>query len=218
MCTHSPLLSFLAAGHVYPGPASHVINMQSKAQVSAAFFMQDELRNDILARNELINSIESDGQGTKLATSYSRKCALLIALDSFCRYTSGSGKLSLAVFARVGTAAHEAGTVVHVPGNACRYRRQVLPAASSWLVCCGCSRFPSKLNDLTPLTVVFFSFARQVSVYSPPNVCRWWISGRSCSTQTLCSCGKSLPRKLSVIIVSVVVEDAQRVSCVEPIV
>ncbi|EAA11807.3 AGAP005680-PA [Anopheles gambiae str. PEST] len=77
ICTHSPLLSFLAAGHVYPGPASHVINMQSKAQVSAAFFMQDELRNDILARNELINSIESDGQDIPLEVeNYHSLCLL----------------------------------------------------------------------------------------------------------------------------------------------
>lgn len=53
-------LSYTHPGHIYPGPASHVINMQSKVQVSAAFFMQDELRNDILARNEIVNSIDSD--------------------------------------------------------------------------------------------------------------------------------------------------------------
>lgn len=53
-------LSYTHPGHIYPGPASHVINMQSKAQVSTAFFMQDELRNDILARNEIVNSIDSD--------------------------------------------------------------------------------------------------------------------------------------------------------------
>ncbi|KFB45048.1 hypothetical protein ZHAS_00012991 [Anopheles sinensis] len=53
-------LSYTHPGHIYPGPASHVINMQSKVQVSAAFFMQDELRNDILARNEIVNSIDND--------------------------------------------------------------------------------------------------------------------------------------------------------------
>lgn len=53
-------LSYTHPGHIYPGPASHVINMQSKAQVSTAFFMLDELRNDILARNEIVNSIDND--------------------------------------------------------------------------------------------------------------------------------------------------------------
>ncbi|XP_041769471.1 PAN2-PAN3 deadenylation complex subunit PAN3 [Anopheles merus] len=70
-------ISYTHPGHVYPGPASHVINMQSKAQVSAAFFMQDELRNDILARNELINSIESDGQDIPLEVeNYHSLCLL----------------------------------------------------------------------------------------------------------------------------------------------
>uniref|UniRef100_A0A182TFG3 PAN2-PAN3 deadenylation complex subunit PAN3 n=1 Tax=Anopheles melas TaxID=34690 RepID=A0A182TFG3_9DIPT len=70
-------ISYTHPGHIYPGPASHVINMQSKAQVSAAFFMQEELRNDILARNELINSIESDGQDIPLEVeNYHSLCLL----------------------------------------------------------------------------------------------------------------------------------------------
>lgn len=45
------------AGHVYPGPASNVIAMQPKTQLESAFFMPDEMRTDILARNEISNLI-----------------------------------------------------------------------------------------------------------------------------------------------------------------
>ncbi|KAH8302680.1 hypothetical protein KR044_009400, partial [Drosophila immigrans] len=44
-------------GHVYPGPASNVIAMQPKTQLESAFFMPDEMRSDILARNEISNLI-----------------------------------------------------------------------------------------------------------------------------------------------------------------
>ncbi|KAL7734202.1 hypothetical protein ACLKA6_011873 [Drosophila palustris] len=44
-------------GHVYPGPASNVIAMQPKTQLESAFFMPDEMRTDILARNEISNLI-----------------------------------------------------------------------------------------------------------------------------------------------------------------
>ncbi|XP_032596131.1 PAN2-PAN3 deadenylation complex subunit PAN3 isoform X3 [Drosophila grimshawi] len=47
----------LYAGHVYPGPASNVIAMQPKTQLESAFFMPDEMRSDILARNEISNLI-----------------------------------------------------------------------------------------------------------------------------------------------------------------
>uniref|UniRef100_A0A182Y1C5 PAN2-PAN3 deadenylation complex subunit PAN3 n=1 Tax=Anopheles stephensi TaxID=30069 RepID=A0A182Y1C5_ANOST len=73
-------LSYTHPGHVYPGPASHVINMQSKAQVSAAFFMQDELRNDILARNEIVNSIENDSQDIPLEVENYHSLCLLESL------------------------------------------------------------------------------------------------------------------------------------------
>uniref|UniRef100_A0A182LY71 PAN2-PAN3 deadenylation complex subunit PAN3 n=1 Tax=Anopheles culicifacies TaxID=139723 RepID=A0A182LY71_9DIPT len=73
-------LSYTHPGHVYPGPASHVINMQSKAQVSTAFFMQDELRNDILARNEIVNSIENDSQDIPLEVENYHSLCLLEAL------------------------------------------------------------------------------------------------------------------------------------------
>lgn len=60
-------LSYTHPGHVYPGPASHVVNMQQvKAQVSMAYFLQDELRNDILSRNEIVNSIETECQDLPL--------------------------------------------------------------------------------------------------------------------------------------------------------
>lgn len=41
--------------HVYPGPASNVIAMQPKTQLETAFFMPDEMRAEVLARNEISN-------------------------------------------------------------------------------------------------------------------------------------------------------------------
>ncbi|XP_050097664.1 PAN2-PAN3 deadenylation complex subunit PAN3 [Anopheles aquasalis] len=70
-------LNYTHPGHVYPGPASHVINMQSKAQMSVAFFMPDELRNDILTRNEIVNSIDNDSQDIPLEVeNYHSLCLL----------------------------------------------------------------------------------------------------------------------------------------------
>lgn len=45
--------------HVYPGPASNVVNMQPRTQLSSAIFIPDEMRNDILSRNEIANLIEA---------------------------------------------------------------------------------------------------------------------------------------------------------------
>ncbi|XP_058835746.1 PAN2-PAN3 deadenylation complex subunit PAN3 isoform X1 [Topomyia yanbarensis] len=70
-------LSYSHPGHVYPGPASHVANMQPKAQVSMAYFLQDELRNDILTRNETVNSIETECQDLPLEVeNYHSLCLL----------------------------------------------------------------------------------------------------------------------------------------------
>lgn len=44
-------------GHVYPGPASNVMTMHPKTQLESAFFIPDEMRSDILARNEISNLI-----------------------------------------------------------------------------------------------------------------------------------------------------------------
>lgn len=66
-----PFHQLFISGHVYPGPASHVVNMQAKAQLSMAYFLQDELRNDILSRNEIVNSIETECQGTFSVDSHS---------------------------------------------------------------------------------------------------------------------------------------------------
>lgn len=43
---------------MYPGPASCILNMQPKTQLSSAFFIPDELRNDILQRNEIANVMD----------------------------------------------------------------------------------------------------------------------------------------------------------------
>lgn len=46
-------------GHsVYPGPASNVVNMQPRTQLSSAIFIPDEMRNDILSRNEIANMVD----------------------------------------------------------------------------------------------------------------------------------------------------------------
>lgn len=43
---------------VYPGPASNVVNMQPRTQLSSAIFIPDEMRNDILSRNEIANMVD----------------------------------------------------------------------------------------------------------------------------------------------------------------
>lgn len=52
-------ISYSPSVHVYPGPASNVVNMQPRTQLSSAIFIPDEMRNDILSRNEISNLIES---------------------------------------------------------------------------------------------------------------------------------------------------------------
>lgn len=47
-------------GHVYPGPASNVLGMQPRTQLSSAFFIPDEMRNDILGRNEIANLVDTN--------------------------------------------------------------------------------------------------------------------------------------------------------------
>lgn len=44
--------------HVYPGPSANVVNMQPRTQLSSAIFVPNEMRNEILARNEIANMIE----------------------------------------------------------------------------------------------------------------------------------------------------------------
>lgn len=47
----------LYPGHIYPGPASNVITMHPKTQLESAFFIADEMRSEILARNTISNLI-----------------------------------------------------------------------------------------------------------------------------------------------------------------
>ncbi|KAL5291436.1 PAN3 family protein [Megaselia abdita] len=51
----SMLYGGVGGHHVYPGPASNVISMQPKSQLSSAFFMPDDMRMEIQARNEIAN-------------------------------------------------------------------------------------------------------------------------------------------------------------------
>ncbi len=45
---------------MYPGPASNVLGMQPRTQLSSAFFIPDEMRHDILARNEIANLVDTN--------------------------------------------------------------------------------------------------------------------------------------------------------------
>lgn len=54
--------------------------MQTKAQLSMAYFLQDELRNDILSRNEIVNSIETECQDLPLEVENYHSLCLLESL------------------------------------------------------------------------------------------------------------------------------------------
>lgn len=45
--------------HVYPGPPANVVNMKPRTQLSSAIFVPDEMRNEILSRNEIANLVDS---------------------------------------------------------------------------------------------------------------------------------------------------------------
>ncbi|XP_055631577.1 PAN2-PAN3 deadenylation complex subunit PAN3 isoform X2 [Toxorhynchites rutilus septentrionalis] len=75
-------ISYSHPGHVYPGPASHVVNMQPKTQLSMTYFLQDELRNEILTRNEIINSIETECQDLPLDVEKYHSLCLLESLPA----------------------------------------------------------------------------------------------------------------------------------------
>lgn len=51
----------LATGHMYSGPASCILNMQPKTQIESAFFIADELRDEVMQRNELANMMDLSG-------------------------------------------------------------------------------------------------------------------------------------------------------------
>lgn len=62
-------ISYTQPVHVYPGPASNVVNMQPRTQLSSAIFIPDEMRNDILARNEIANIVDSIPNPGEIPTS-----------------------------------------------------------------------------------------------------------------------------------------------------
>jgi hypothetical protein len=45
---------------VYPGPSSNVVNIQPLAHAQLSFFISEELRNDILTKNEIINFVDTE--------------------------------------------------------------------------------------------------------------------------------------------------------------
>ena len=48
-------IKIFSTGHVFPGTASNIANMQVRSQLSSAFFIPDEMRSEIYARNEIAN-------------------------------------------------------------------------------------------------------------------------------------------------------------------
>lgn len=48
-------------GHMYTGPPSCILNMQPKTQLASAFFIADELRSELLQRNEIANMMDVAG-------------------------------------------------------------------------------------------------------------------------------------------------------------
>lgn len=54
----SQSMNYSQSVHVYPGPSANVVNMQPRTQLSSAIFVPSEMRNEILARNEIANMIE----------------------------------------------------------------------------------------------------------------------------------------------------------------
>ncbi|XP_036338330.1 PAN2-PAN3 deadenylation complex subunit PAN3 isoform X3 [Rhagoletis pomonella] len=53
--------------HVYPGPASNLIALQPKTHLESAFFLPDEIRSEILARNEISNLMLDPAEATQHA-------------------------------------------------------------------------------------------------------------------------------------------------------
>lgn len=58
-----------ATVHVYPGPTSNVVSMQSRTPLSSAFFMPEEMRSDVQTRNEIANLIDTNLNQGKLDRS-----------------------------------------------------------------------------------------------------------------------------------------------------
>lgn len=53
---------------MYSGPASCILNMQPKTQLASAFFIADELRAEVMQRNEIANMMDVSGNtGTQHA-------------------------------------------------------------------------------------------------------------------------------------------------------
>ncbi|CAO1314321.1 unnamed protein product [Diamesa tonsa] len=47
-------------GHIYTGPSSNIANMKPKIYSSSSFFMPEDLRNSLMYKNEVSNTIEHD--------------------------------------------------------------------------------------------------------------------------------------------------------------
>lgn len=66
------------AGHAYTPPA-HLANIKPKSYHSSSFFMPDELRNNLLLKNEMSNNIEHDASNLPLEVDNYHSLSLLEA-------------------------------------------------------------------------------------------------------------------------------------------
>lgn len=69
------------AGHAYTPPA-HVANIKPKSFHSSSFFMSDELRNNLLLKNEMSNNIEHDSSNLPLEVDNYHSLSLLEAASN----------------------------------------------------------------------------------------------------------------------------------------
>lgn len=166
------------AGHVYPGPASNVIAMQPKTQLESAFFMPDEMRSDILARNEISNLIMDAAEAAQHS--------LPLEVDNYHALYP------------LEPPAQPMHTKLTLPASTYRATHN-----STGLKYC-----LRRLHGEIGIYILYITLYLielcifQDSVCSPQSVWRSWRCGRSCSTRMLCSCAKCLRRKHLVITVS----------------
>lgn len=50
---------------MYSGPASCILNMQPKTLLASAFFIADDLRGEVMQRNEIANMMDVSGGSGK---------------------------------------------------------------------------------------------------------------------------------------------------------
>lgn len=62
---------------MYSGPPSCILNMQPKTLLASAFFIADDLRGEVMQRNEIANMMDvSGGSGTTIRVWFARRLRL----------------------------------------------------------------------------------------------------------------------------------------------